>query len=87
MAKLTVSKNTCTFLAFYADHLGVAMQYGAHCPMDEVHDYTVLPRRPPWSSILAQKIEIWRCEIAVSKLAFKIHKTDTLASSSKQQAA
>ncbi len=30
----------------------------------------VLPRRMPWSLILAQIIELWRCEIAVPKLAF-----------------
>ena len=47
----------------------------------------VSPRRTPWSSILAQKIELWRCETAVLKLAFKRHETDPLLSSSKQQAA
>ena len=26
--------------------------------------YPVLPRRTPWSSILASKIELWCCEIA-----------------------
>jgi hypothetical protein len=41
----------------------------------------------PWSLILSQKIELWCCEIAVSKLAFKMHKTDPLLRSSKQQAA
>jgi hypothetical protein len=34
-----------------------------------------------------QKIELWHCEIAVPKLAFKMHKTHPLLSSSKQQAA
>ena len=33
----------------------------------------VSPRRSPWSSILAQKIELWHCETAVLKLAFKRH--------------
>ena len=47
----------------------------------------VLPWRTPWSLISAQKIELWHCETAVSKLAFKRHKTDPLLSSSKQQAA
>ena len=31
----------------------------------------VSPRRMPWSSILAQKIELWRCETAVLKLDFQ----------------
>jgi len=67
------------------EHADVTMQYGAHRPMEAVHGYTgshwtplsgenictVLPRRPPWSSISAQKMELWHCEIAVSKLAFK----------------
>jgi hypothetical protein len=47
----------------------------------------VLPQRMPWSLILAQIIELWRCEIAVPKLAFERHKTDPLLSSSKGQAA
>ena len=47
----------------------------------------VSPRRTPWSSILAQKIELWGCETAVLKLAFKRHEKDPLLSSSKQQAA
>jgi hypothetical protein len=47
----------------------------------------VLPRRTPWSLILAQKIELWHCEAAVLKLAFKRHKMNLLLSSSKQQAA
>ena len=47
----------------------------------------VSPRRTPWSSILAQKIELWRCETAVLKLAFKRHEKDPLLSSSKRQAA
>jgi hypothetical protein len=47
----------------------------------------VLPRQMPWSSILAQKIKLWCCEIAVPKLAFKRHNTDPLLRSSKQQAA
>ena len=47
----------------------------------------VLPRRTSWSSILAQNIELWRCETVVLKLAFKRHKTEPLLSSSKQQAA
>ncbi len=47
----------------------------------------VSPRRMSWSSILAQKIELWHCETAVLKLAFKRHETDPLLSSSKQQAA
>ncbi len=46
----------------------------------------VSPRRTSWSSILDQKIELWRCENAVLKLALKRHKTDPLLSSSKQQA-
>ena len=49
--------------------------------------HPVLPRRMPWSSISTQKIELWRYEIAVPKLAFERHKTKTLLSSSKQQAA
>jgi len=49
-------------------------------------DAPVSPRRTPWSSILDQKIELWRCETAVLKLAFKRHETDPLLSSSKQQA-
>jgi hypothetical protein len=47
----------------------------------------VLPRRTSCSSMLAQTIELWRCETAVLKLAFKRHKTNPLLSSSKQQAA
>ncbi len=47
----------------------------------------VLPWWTSWSSILAQKNELWRCETAVLKLAFKRDKTDPLLSSSKQQAA
>jgi hypothetical protein len=42
----------------------------------------ILPRRTPWSSILAQKIELWHCEIAVPRLAFERHETDPLLSSS-----
>jgi hypothetical protein len=40
-----------------------------------------------FKSILAQKIELWRCETAVLKLALKRHEKDPLLSSSKQQAA
>jgi hypothetical protein len=36
---------------------------------------------------LAQKIELWHCETAVLKLAFKRHEKDPLLSSLKQQAA
>ena len=84
------------FSGHFDDHAGATMQYSAHCPMEVVHGYTgshrhyhlvsmctVLPWRPRWSSILAQKIELWQCEIAVPKLVFKRHKTDTLLSSLK----
>jgi hypothetical protein len=43
-------------------------------------------RQTPWSSVLAKKIELWRCETAVLKLAFKKHETNPLLSSSKRQA-
>ena len=49
--------------------------------------HPVLPRRMPWSSISAYKIELWRCGNWFSKLALKIHETDPLLSSLKQQAA
>ena len=45
----------------------------------------VSPRRTSWSSILVQKIELWRCETAVLKLAFKRHEKEPLLSSSKQE--
>jgi len=48
----------------------------------------VSPRGTPWTLILEQKAELWRCEIAVpAMLAFKRHKMDPLLTSSKQQAA
>ncbi len=47
----------------------------------------VLPRRMSWSSILAQKNNLWHCETAVLMLAFKRHETYPLLSLSKQQAA
>ena len=88
------------FSGHFDDHAGATMQYSAHCPMEVVHGYTgshqhyhlasmctVLPWRPPWSSILAQKIELWQCEIAVPKLVLKRCKSDTLLSSLKQWAA
>ena len=34
----------------------------------------ILPWQTSWSLILAQKIELWRCETAVLKLAFKVTK-------------
>jgi hypothetical protein len=49
--------------------------------------HPVLPRRMPWSSISAYKIELWRCGNWFSKLALKIHETDPLLSSLKRQAA
>ena len=33
----------------------------------------VSPRRKPWSSIMAYKIELWRCGNLFPKLAFKRH--------------
>jgi hypothetical protein len=47
----------------------------------------ILPRWTPWSSTSAQKMELWHYEIAVLKLAFKMHKIGPLLSSPKQHAA
>jgi len=60
----------------FDDHTGATMQYDVHLPIEAVHGYTgsyrcrhwasictVLPRRPPWSSILAKKcvVVLWNC--------------------------
>ena len=39
------------------------------CHWTSIHP--ILPRRTPWSSISAQKMELWNCETAVLKLASK----------------
>ena len=71
------------FSGHFNDHVGAMMQYGAHCSMEAVHGCTESHWTPPLGKYLhhiapattmvihlAQKIELWRCEIAVPKLAF-----------------
>jgi hypothetical protein len=52
-----------------------------HCHWASIRP--VLPWRTPWSSILAQKIKLWHCEMAVLKLALERYETDPLLSLSK----
>jgi hypothetical protein len=82
--------NRCTSFAGHFDgHADQGVQCRAHSAARDAircHHWVSIrplsPRQTPWSSILAQKIELWHCEIAVQKLAFKRHKMDPPPSSS-----
>ncbi len=98
--KSTIAKKYTSFAGHIDGHLDQALQCRAHRPMKQVRGFTrcpwmlplgeYSPRIAPADAMVidsGSKIELWRCETAVLKLAFERHETDPLLSISKKQAA
>ncbi len=93
--------NECASVVGHFDgHDDAPVRCRAHRPMKHVQGYLRSHRTPPLGKYsphisladamvidFGVKIELWRYETAVPKLAFKRHNMDPLLSSSKQQAA
>ena len=97
--KLTIAKEYTSFAGHFNGNSDQAVQCQVHCLMKQVCSYTRchwtlllgkdLPRIAPADAMVidfGSKIDLWHCETAFWKLAFKRHATDPLLSTSKQQA-
>ncbi len=80
----TMAKQYTSFAGHFGGHADQVLRCRAHLPVWQVYGYPrctgrrhwasirpLWPQQTPWSSILAQKINLWRSEIAVSKLVLK----------------
>ncbi len=91
--KLTMAKQYTSFAGHFDSHADQAVRCRAHRSVRQVYGYPRCHHMPPLGEYLppitpvvamvinfGAKIELWHCETAVLKLAFKRHKTDAYRS-------